>query len=123
MNSDAGRSQYQTIFDKSQAILTQEELEWPCKIIDISLHGCLVRFKNTWDQQNIEAIYTLTLQPPESTEIIMNLSIGHVIDNEVSFKCEHIDIENSSLLRHLVGPGSDANKLLARGLLELTHLA
>jgi len=123
MSLDASRTQYQSIFDKTQALLSRDELEWSCEIIDISSQGCLLRFKNTWEQQNIEAIYTLTLQPPESTAIIMNLSISHVIANEVGFKCEHLDKNNSALLYQLAGSDSDTNKLLARDLIELTHIA
>ena len=123
MSLDASRIQYQTIFDRTQALLSRDELEWSCEIIDISSQGCLLRFKNTREQQNIEAIYTLTLQPPESTAIIMNLSISHVIANEVGFKCEHLDKNNSALLCQLAGSDSDTNKLLARDLIELTHIA
>ena len=115
------RIEYQTLLPTFKAIVTCEEFKWPCEIIDISLHGCLLRFQNTWEQHNIEAIYTLSIQPPETTEIIMNLSVKHVIDNEVGFKCEHIDIFNSSLLRHLVEPNTGASKLLDRNLNELTH--
>lgn len=119
MNSNAGCYQYKKQLTQLQATLSLEELEWPCEIIDISLHGCLLRFKNTWEQQNLETIYTLTVPVPGSTEIIINLSIAHVIDNEAGFKCEHIN--NSSLLRKLVTPGSYTNKLLARELNELTY--
>ena len=122
MSLDSSRIQYQTIFDKTQALLSRDELEWSCEIIDISLQGCLLRFKNTWEQQNIEAIYTLTLQPPESVAIIMNLSIRHAIANEVGFKCEHLDKNNSALLCQLAGSDSDTHKLLARDLIELTHI-
>ena len=121
MNFEDERIEYQKLLLTFKAIITCEEFEWPCEIIDISLHGCLLRFKNTWEQHNIEAIYTLTLQASETVEIIMNLSIKHVIDNEVGFKCEHIDIDNSSLLRHLFASNSTASKLLARDLIELTH--
>ncbi len=112
-------AQYQQLLAQAQATLSLEELEWHCEIIDISLHGCLLRFVHTWEQHNIEAVYTLTIQTPESDEIIMNLAISHVIDNEVGFKCEHI--ENDLLLRQLVGTISGTDKLLSRELIELTH--
>lgn len=116
-------SQYQRLLARLPAILSNEELEWPCEIIDLSLQGCLLRFKNTWEQynHNIEAIYTLTLQAPQSTAITMSLSIRHAIDNEVGFKCEHIDTDNRALLHHLPGADSSTSKSLARNLSELTH--
>ena len=106
-----------------QAILTHEDQRSPCEIIDISLHGCLLHFQNTWQQQNIEAIYTLTMQVPEIGAIVMNLSISHVIDNEAGFKCEHIGIDNSTKLQQLFDADPDTSKLLARELIELTHSA
>ena len=121
MSLEDERIEYQKLLTTFKAIITCEEFKSPCEIIDISLNGCLLRFQNTWEQHNIEAIYTLSIQPPETTEIIMNLSVKHVIDNEVGFKCEHIN--NSSLLHHLLGSDSDASKLLARDLIELTHPA
>ncbi|NOQ13621.1 MAG: PilZ domain-containing protein [Methyloprofundus sp.] len=121
MNLESKRNHYQKRLTKLQAVLTHEDSQWPCEIIDMSLHGCLLRFKHTWEQQNIESLYTLTIQAPEISAIIMNLSISHVIDNEAGFKCEHIDIDKSALLQHLLGEDSDSNKLLARELIELTH--
>lgn len=114
-------SQFQKLLIHVPATLSNEDSEWPCEIIDLSLYGSLLLFKNTWEQHNIEAIYTLTLQPHESTAIIMNLSISHAIGNEVGFKCEHIDSDNSTLLRHLLGSDSGTVKFLARELAELTH--
>ena len=115
------RSQYQKLLAPARAIITCDNINLPCEIIDISLNGCLLRFKTTWEQHNIEAIYTLTIHPPEDTPIIINLSIKHVIDNEVGFKCEHIDRHNSTLLHQLVGSGFNIKQLLARDLSELTH--
>ena len=121
MTLESKRNQYQKRLTQAHTILTYEDSQWPCEIIDISLHGCLLRFTHTWEQQNIEALYTLTVQAPEISEIIMNLSISHVIDNEAGFKCEHIDIDSSALLHQLCGSSPDTNKLLARELIELTH--
>lgn len=117
------RHHYQRLFNSMRSLLSHEHKEWPCEIIDISLHGCLLSFENTWENQNIEAIYTLTMHPSVSKPIIMNLSMSHVIDNEVSFKCEHIDIDHNALLHQLAGTTTEAGKLLARNHLELTHSA
>jgi len=123
MHINNKHSQYQNRLTQIQATLIHEDKQWPCEIIDISLRGCLLRFKHTWEQRNIEAIYTLTMQTPDISEFIMNLSISHVIDNEVGFKCEHIDIDNSTLLHHLLGAAPETDRLLARELIELTHPA
>ncbi len=114
-------NQYKKLFTSIHALLSHEDKEWPCEIIDISFQGCLLCFKTTWEPQNIEAIYTLTMQSPACKPIIINLSISHAIDNEVSFKCEHIDSDHRLILQQFAGTTTGASKLLARELLELTH--
>ncbi len=121
--SEIERNHYQRLFTNMRSLLSHENKEWPCEIVDISLHGCLLSFESTWENQNIEAIYTLTMHPSVITPIIMNLSMSHVIDNEVSFKCEHIDIEHSARLHQLAGSTPDMGKLLARDPLELARSA
>ena len=117
------RNQYRRLLTRTQAVLAQGETQWLCEVIDISLHGCLLRFKKPWGQQNLEALYTLSIHSPEAADIIMNVSINHVVGNEIGFKCEHIDTHHSSSLRLLVGSNSVTDKLLARELIELTHPA
>lgn len=86
MKSDIDHQQFHSIFNKAAALLNHQNIEYPCELIDISLHGCLLRFKNTWELHNLESLYTLTLKLPDTAPIIMNLSISHAVDNEVSFK-------------------------------------
>ena len=121
MKPDNDRQKFHAIFQNALALINHEDIEYPCELIDISLHGCLLRFKDTWEQHNLEALYSLTLQLPDTPPIVMNLSISHVIDNEVSFKCEHIDLEDISALQHFVKLNNANSVLLDRELIALTH--
>lgn len=120
MKSD-NEQQPPSLFNNALIILSLEDIEYPCELIDLSLQGCLLCFQDTWEQHNLEAIYALTLQLPDTSPIVMNLSVSHVVDNEVTFKCEHIDLDDVSMLRFYVELNSDDSALLDRELIALTH--
>ena len=121
MKPDKDQQQFHTIFASTLALLSHADSEYPCQLIDISLHGCLLSFKDTWEAQNLESLYTLTLQLPDTTPVVMNLSISHAVDNEVSFKCEHIDLDDISALKHFVERNLANSALLDRELIALMH--
>ncbi len=121
MKSNKDLLQFHTLFDRALVSLNHENINYPCKLIDFSLQGCLLDFKSTWGQHNLDALYTLTLQLPDAATIIMNVSISHVVDNEVSFKCEHIANDDILLLRKFIKLNSASDVLLDRELIALTH--
>ena len=121
MKPDKDLQQFHTIFNSASALLNHNDIEYSCELIDISLHGCLLGFKDTWELHELESIYTLTLQLPDTTPVVMNLSISHVIDNEVSFKCEHIDLDDISALSHFIEINQVNKALLDRELIALMH--
>jgi len=103
-----------------EATLSCEGKTWGCEIIDLSLKGCLLGFELPW-QQDPEKLYTLTLPLSEETQIKMELTAAHVVDNKVGFKCEHIDIDSISELRRLVELNLGNSALLERDLLALSE--
>jgi len=103
-----------------EATLSCEEQSWDCEIIDLSLKGCLLRFEHPWEE-DLEKLYTLTLQLSEDTQIKMELTATHIVDNKVGFKCEHIDIDSISELRRLVELNLGNSALLERDLLALSE--
>ncbi len=121
MSENNEQRHFHRIFYKSQVTLSHESMQWPCELIDISLHGCLLRFDKAWEQNNLEMLYTLTLELSEETLITMSVSVSHVIDNEVGFKCEHIDLDSISTLRRLVELNLGDSQLLERDLIALTQ--
>lgn len=103
-----------------EATLNCEEQTWNCEIIDLSLKGCLLRFDFPWEEDP-EKLYTLTLHLSEDTQIKMDLSVTHVVDNKAGFKCEHIDLDSISELRRLVELNLGSSALLERDLLALSE--
>jgi 16S rRNA U1498 N3-methylase RsmE len=121
MPEENEKRQFYRCFYNKAATLSLNEYQWDCELVDISIHGCLLRFKETWEAQDPETIYTLKLVLSESKIIIMNLTINHAVDNEVGCKCIHIDLDSISELRRLVELNLGDSDLLERDLLALSH--
>lgn len=111
---------FHRIIYNAEATLNQDQATYSCNIIDLSLKGCLLRFEQAWSEP-FEELYTLTLKLSDSVVIKMEVSVSHVIGNEVGFKCEHIDIDSISQLRRLVELNLGDSALLERDLLALSE--
>jgi hypothetical protein len=118
MNSNDNRNFHRILFN-AEAILNCNEKAWRCEVIDLSLKGCLLRFELPWTE-DLEKLYTLTLHLSEQSQIKMELTAAHVVDNKVGFKCEHIDIDSITELRRLIELNLGNCDLLERDLLALT---
>lgn len=103
-----------------KATLSSEGKTWSCEIIDLSLKGCLLQLEFPW-KEDLEKLYTLTLQLSEDTQIKMELIASHVVGDKVGFRCEHIDIDSISELRRLVELNLGSSALLERDLLALSE--
>jgi len=121
MTEENDKRQFHRCFYNKAATLSLNETTWDCELVDISIHGCLLRFNETWESQDPESLYTLNLVLSESKTITMSLTINHVVDNEVGCKCEHIDLDSISELRRLVELNLGDSQLLERDLLALSH--
>lgn len=115
------KRRYHRIFYDTPAQLSCDEISQPCRVVDLSLKGCLLRFDDPW-QGDQDKIYTLTLNLSEDHSIEMALSISHIVDNTAGFKCEHIDIDSITHLKRLVELNLGDSHLLERDLLALTEI-
>ena len=113
---------FHRIIYNAKATLSGNQATQSCNIIDLSLKGCLLRFEQPWSEP-LDELYTLTLQLSDSVSIKMEVSVSHVVGNEVGFKCEHIDIDSISQLRRLVELNLGDSTLLERDLLALSEPA
>ena len=120
MTVDHNKRKFHRIFYNAQATLSSDDKSTKCEIIDISLKGCLLRFEESW-KEDLEHLYSLSFQLSAEIQIKMELAVAHIIDNNVGFKCEHIDIDSISQLRRLVELNLGDCKLLERDLLALTQ--
>ncbi|MDC9728418.1 MAG: PilZ domain-containing protein [Methyloprofundus sp.] len=121
MTEDNDKRHFHRCFYKKSATLSLGDQQWDCELVDISIHGCLLRFNETWASQDLDSIYTLNLELSEEKSITMSLSISHAIDNEIGCKCEHIDLDSISELRRLVELNLGNSDFLERDLQALSH--
>lgn len=115
-NEDKRR--FHRIFYNAEAMLSGDDHQYPCRIIDLSLRGCLLIFTSEW-MGKIDSLYTLKFDLSEEISISMEVSVTHVAGSKVGFKCEHIDIDSISLLRRLVELNLGDSELLERELAAL----
>ncbi len=118
-NEDKRR--FHRIFFDGHAVLEGAENRYPCKIVDLSLKGCLLNFEQPWSDSP-DMLYKLTLNLTDEISIVMGVSVSHVVGNQVGFKCEHIDIDSICSLRRLVELNLGDIELLERELAALSDL-
>lgn len=119
-NSDKRR--FYRVFYQSNAILSNESFSLSCKLVDISLKGCLLCFDSPWNG-SLESLYTLKLSLSEDIVITMQVTPAHIVGNNAGFKCEHIDIASISELRRLVELNLGDSDMLERDLLALSEFS
>ncbi len=122
MDKTEDKRHFHRVLYATEANLDGPGVNTPCQVVDISLKGCLLHFDAPWSASTEDSLYTLTLTLSDNIHIRMVLSVSHVIDREVGFKCEHIDIDSISELRRLVELNLGDSMLLERDLLALSGL-
>lgn len=116
------KRRFRRIFYNADAILSSDGQTLRCKVVDISLKGCLLSFDTPWSG-NLERLHVLTLSLSGEVSIVMSVMISHVVDNRVGCRCEHIDIDSISVLRRLVELNLGDGELLERELAALSDIA
>lgn len=118
-NDDKRR--FHRIFYHACAELTGAGQAHPCKIIDLSLRGCLLDLEQAWTGAD-GAEYSLKFDLSDEISIVMAVVATHAVGNRVGFKCVHIDIDSISSLRRLVELNLGDSELLERELAALGDL-
>lgn len=115
------KRQFHRIFYSAQAVISFDEKLYPCTVLDISLKGCLLEFDEDWVLP-IDQLYSLTLTLGEGIDIVMAMSVVHVVGHQVGLKCEHIDIDSISRLRRMIELNLGDSQLLERDLAMLSEI-
>jgi len=113
------KRRFHRVFYNAEAVLEGSGSRYLCKIIDISLKGCLLYFAEPWTG-SLETPYSLTLKLSDEIIIVMELLVVHAAGNQYGFKCLHIDIDSISRLRRLVELNLGDSDLLERELIALS---
>lgn len=110
---------FQRIFYAAEALLSDGNSSIPCKVVDISLKGCLLDFGRPWPG-NHESSYELDLSLSDDVAINMVVKFAHGAGSQVGFKCDHIDIDSITSLRRLVELNLGDSEMLERDLQALS---
>ncbi|MGX2040396.1 PilZ domain-containing protein [Methylocaldum sp. MU1018] len=102
----------------AQATLSYENESFPCKILDLSLKGCLIEFDSD-PTINPEDIYELHVNLNETVHILMDVSLAHRSGRKAGFECRLIDLDSIAALKRLVELNLGDPELLERDLQAL----
>jgi len=117
----AEKRRFQRIFYNAEAMLAYGDLAIPCRIVDLSLKGCLLELDKPWSGA-IDGLYFLKLTLSDEISIGMQLRLAHGAGSLAGFKCEHIDIDSMTNLRRLVELNLGDSEILERELSALSRL-
>lgn len=82
--------------------ITSADGSWDCGLIDISLKGLLVDKPADWKGE-IEDTFMVELELSGSNASIrMDVTVAHIEQDHIGFRCEHIDLDSITHLRRLV---------------------
>jgi hypothetical protein len=106
------------VFD-TEVLLISDKGTWKSKLIDISLKGLLIAVPQTWEANVGDHYITELFSDNEDAVIRMEVSVTHIGERRVGFKCEHIDLDSISHLRRLLELNIDDIGMINRELSEL----
>ncbi len=109
---------FQRIFYNAEAQLIGEGIDVSCKILDISLKGCLLELAEPWSA-TATTPFTLNLNLSDELHISMPLIFTHGSGKQIGCKCEQIDIDSMTNLRRLVELNLGDMEMLNRDLSAL----
>lgn len=91
---------------------------WESQLVDISLHGALIKTPASWQQTDQEQ-YQLSIHLDGGHEIGMDVVVAHRQENELGLRCVDIDVESITHLRRLIELNLGEPELLERELSAL----
>jgi pSer/pThr/pTyr-binding forkhead associated (FHA) protein len=100
------------------ATLKDEQQSWETELLDISLHGALIRTPQAFQAQATQC-YRLAVHLEGGTDICMDVEIAHQENGELGLNCKDIDVDSITHLRRLVELNLGDTKLLERELSAL----
>ena len=97
----ADRRRYKRIAVDARTELSQGELIWPVKLIDLSLKGLLIEKPEPW-LGNREWHFLIEIHLNEDVAIKMDVQLTHDDHGQLGFACKHISLESIERLRRLI---------------------
>lgn len=108
------RRQYQRVEFDANAILYKDDQLFECQIIDLSIHGVLLRPEGIINS-SMSDLYELRIPlDTENNFIHMALRLTHKHPSNLGFVCENLDIDSITHLRKIVELNSGDPSILNR---------
>lgn len=101
--------------------LVGAEGSWHVRLMDISLKGILTALPPNWHTKIGNHYLVEMLTENQEATIRMEVSVAHVEQDHVGFRCEHIDLDSVTHLRRLLELNLGDTEILYRELSELSH--
>ncbi|HEC18544.1 MAG TPA: PilZ domain-containing protein [Gammaproteobacteria bacterium] len=101
--------------------LVNAEGSWDVQLVDVSLKGILTTVPANPAIKTGEHYLAEMLTENDEATIRMEVSVAHIEEQRVGFRCEHIDLDSISHLRRLVELNLGDDEILHRELSELLH--
>lgn len=118
-NATAARQRaYTRIAFESPAVLSQDNLNWDTRLIDVSIKGALIEKPEDWSGRKGDRC-ELTAFIAADTTIEMQVEVAHVSDEQVGLQCVKIDVDGIAHLRRIVELNLGNIDLLDRDLAAL----
>ncbi|MCL6415068.1 PilZ domain-containing protein [Aestuariirhabdus sp. Z084] len=103
----------------ADSVMHQEGKRWPVNLVDISLHGVLVKLEeNCAINLDAPALIHITLDSDHHIE--MHLEFAHQHDGLTGFSCQQIDLDSITQLKRLAELNLGDHQALERELGTLT---
>jgi len=100
------------------ATLSYKDESFPCKILDLSLKGCLIELDSD-RHLDPDDVYELRIDLNGTVRILMGVSLTHRSERKIGFVCRQIDLDSISALKRLVELNLGDEELLERDLQAL----
>lgn len=112
------RRAFTRIFFDAETVINQGERSWPVELVDISLHGLLIKDPGDLKLLSGQAL-DVCIHLAGELEIHMHVHISHQEGDRLGFVCDDIDIDSITHLRRLVELNTADEGLLERELSSL----
>jgi hypothetical protein len=106
----------------ASATLSREGKTFPCKILDLSLKGCLIELGNNWSIEP-DQVFEFRIDLSPTVQIVMDVSLAHRDGTKIGLVCQHIDLDSISTLKRLVELNLGDEELLERDLQALASIS
>lgn len=115
------RRQFSRVLFSTAAQLDLADNQYPCKLLDISLHGALITRCDAFTANKNATGHLCFTLPQSDIEIKMAVTLCHIEQHHIGLKCTHIDIDSITHLKRLIELNLADDALLHRELAMLIH--